>query len=166
MSAANPKKAVAALLPPGGAAVRPMTLGVYAALERIGSPLVTGKEPKDTLELVPSLYLLTHDPREVFRGNVLDLAMQWADTVGVDALERICDAAKRQMAALFDVVPEDAQKKSPADTTAGSPRRSTGRRAPTAGAGARSCGKSPRPRSSSSSGRSCAARTANGSASR
>ena len=111
MSRQNPRKAVAAMLPPGTAEIRPMTLGVYAALERIGSPLVTGEEPKDTLELLPSLYLLTHDPREVFRGNVLDLAMQWADTQPVEAMARIRDAAWRQMAAFFDVVPQAEKKK-------------------------------------------------------
>ena len=84
MSKANPRKAVAAILPlavecPCGATVRPMTLGMWAALERVGSPLVTGKEPKDTLELVPSLYLLTHDPREVLRGSFFDDAVAWAD---------------------------------------------------------------------------------------
>lgn len=150
MSKANPKKAMAALLPPGGAVIRPMTLGVYAALERIGSPLVTGKEPKDTLELLPSLYLLTHDPREVFRGNVLDLAMQWADTQPVGVVERIREAAARQMAAFYDVVPQlgesEAAKKK---TTAGSPRSSTGPRGRTAGASKKSSGKSRRARSRS-----------------
>ena len=102
---------MAALLPPGTAEIRPMTLGMYAALERIGSPLVTGEDPKDTLELIPSLYLLTHDPREVFRGNVLDLAMQWADTQPVEAMARIREAAWRQMAAFFDVVPEGKKKR-------------------------------------------------------
>lgn len=159
MSRQNPRKAVAAMLPPGTAEIRPMTLGVYAALERIGSPLVTGVEPKDTLELIPSLYLLTHDPREVFRGNVLDLAMQWADTQPVEAVSRIRDAAYRQMAAFFDVVPQDEKKKSPA-TTGGSRTTPTGRRAPTTGAGARSCGKSPQAHSRSSGGRAAAAKTA------
>jgi len=111
MSKANPKKAMAALIPPGGAVIRPMTLGVWAALERIESPLVTGKEPKDTLELIPSLYLLTHDPREVFRGNIVDLAMQWADTQPVGVVSAIREAAERQMAAFFDVVPQDDEKK-------------------------------------------------------
>ena len=150
MSKANPKKAMAALLPPGGAVIRPMTLGVYAALERIDSPIVTGKEPKDTLELIPSLYLLTHDPREVFRGNVLDLAMQWADTQPVGVVERIREAAARQMAAFYDVVPQlgesEAVKKK---TTAGSPRSSTGPRGRTAGASKKSSGKSRRARSRS-----------------
>ena len=50
MSKSNPRKAMAALLPlplkvSGGYSVKPMTLGMWAALERIGSPLVTGEEP-------------------------------------------------------------------------------------------------------------------------
>ena len=62
---ANPKKAIAALLPPAidcgeGASVHPMTLAMWAALERIESPLITGKPAKDTMDLLPSLYLLTH----------------------------------------------------------------------------------------------------------
>lgn len=159
MSRQNPRKAIAAMLPPGTAEIRPMTLGVYAALERIGSPLVTGEEPKDTLELIPSLYLLTHDPREVFRGNVLDLAMQWADTQPVEAMARIRDAAYRQMAAFFDVVPEPEKKKSRA-TTGGSRTTPTGRRAPTTGAGTRSCGRCRQAPSRSSGGRGAKAKTA------
>ncbi len=148
---------MAALMPPGQAAIRPMTLGVYAALERIGSPLVTGKPAKDTLEIIPSLYLLTHDPREVFRGNVLDLAMQWADTVPASALAEIKDAADAQIRALSDVLPEieDAPKKK---TTAGSPSTPTGPRGPTTGASRKSSGKSRPPRSSSSDGRRSSAR--------
>ena len=102
---------MAALLPlavecPCGETVRPMTLGMWAALERVGSPLVTGEEPKDTLELVPSLYLLTHDPREVLRGSFYDAAVAWADTLPVSALEEITRACYRQMGAMFDVLPE------------------------------------------------------------
>lgn len=152
MSKANPRKAMAALLPPGQAVIRPMTLGVYAALERIGSPIVTGVPAKDTLELIPSLYLLTHDPREVFRGNIVDLAMQWADSVPVNTLAEIKDAADAQIRALSDVLPEvenDPQKK----TTAGSPSTPTGPRAPTTGPSRKSSGKSQPPRSSSSDAR-------------
>ena len=127
---------MAALLPlpigcGNGVTVKPMTLGMWAALERIGSPLVTGEEPKDALELIPSLYLLTHDPREVFRGNVVDLSMQWADTVPVatmDAIRRACYPA-------------------------GLPRSSTGQPRPTTGASRKSCGPSRSPRSASCGGR-------------
>ena len=89
-----------------------MTLGMWAALERIGSPLVSGEEPKDVMDLIPSLYLITHDPREVFAGNVLDAAMRWADTLPVGALDMIREAAYRQMNASFDVIPEEGESHS------------------------------------------------------
>ena len=149
---------MAALLPlpigcGNGVTVKPMTLGMWAALERIGSPLVTGEEPKDALELIPSLYLLTHDPREVFRGNVVDLSMQWADTVPVATMDAIRRACYRQMNAAFDVMPEDDPKKArSAGTTAGFPRLSTGQPKRTTGASGKLCGKSRSLRSRSSGG--------------
>ena len=120
MSRTNPRKAMAAILPltvecPCGAVVRPMTLGMWAALERVGSPLVTGKDAKDALELVPSLYLLTHDPREVLRGSFYDDAVAWADTLPVSALEEITRACYRQMGTMFDVLPEVKKKTPPGD---------------------------------------------------
>ena len=157
MSKANPRKAVAAILPltvecPCGATVRPMTLGMWAALERVGSPLVTGKEAKDTLELVPSLYLLTHDPREVLASGFFDAAVAWADSLPVTALGEIRDACYRQMDAMGDVLPEVKKKSRPG--TGGSRPSPTGRRASTAGAGEKSCGKSRQARSRSCVGRS------------
>lgn len=154
MSRTNPRKAMAALLPlplktACGVTVRPMTLGMYAALERIGSSLVTGEESKDTLELIPSLYLLTHDPREVFRGNVLDLAMAWADTMPVSAVEEIKAACLRQVGAMTDVIPQlspEELKKNGAETTDGSPRSRPSRQKPSAGLTSKSCGKSRRAR--------------------
>ena len=153
MSRTNPRKAVAALLPlavrcPCGVTVRPLTLGMWAALERIGSPLITAEPPKDALELVPSLYLITHDPREVLASGFFDAALAWADTLPVTALGEIRDACLRQIGAMGDVLPEVKKKASPA--TAGSRQSPTGRRTSTAGAGGRSSGKSPRARSSCS----------------
>ncbi|MBR0506176.1 MAG: hypothetical protein IJJ84_12290, partial [Kiritimatiellae bacterium] len=150
MSKANPRKAMAALLPlavecPCGCTVRPMTLGMWAALERVGSPLVTGKEAKDTLELVPSLYLLTHDPREVLRGSFYDDAVARADTLPVSALEEIQRACYRQMGAMFDVIPE--VKKNSRPETDGSRPSSTGPRVSTAGGLMKSSGRSPAPQS-------------------
>ena len=166
MSKSNPRKAMAALLPlpigcGNGVTVKPMTLGMWAALERIGSPLVTGEEPKDALELIPSLYLLTHDPREVFRGNVVDLSMQWADTVPVATMDAIRRACYRQMNAAFDVMPEDDPKQARgAATTAGLPRSCTGRPKPTTGASKTSSGTSRSRQSASSGGSGSSGRTA------
>lgn len=160
MSKANPRKAMAAMIPPAQTVIRPMTLGMYAALERIGSPLVTGVDAKDALELLPSLYLLTHDPREVFRGNILDLALQWADTVPVSAMAEIRAACEAQLGAVMDVIPEVDPKKAPsAATTGGLPRSSTTSPAATTGPSARSSGKSPSPRSPSSAARKASERT-------
>lgn len=156
MSKANPRKAMAALLPlpikvGRDLTVAPMTLGMYAALERIGSTMVTGKEPKDLVELIPSLYLLTHGATEIFRPDFFDAAFAWADTVPTSVVERIKTACYRQLNAAFDVIPEeDPKKKAPPAMTAGSPRSSTGRPRPTAGATAKSCTKCPSPRSASS----------------
>jgi len=165
MSRINPRKAMAALLPlpikvGEGLSVRPMTLGMWAALERIGSPLVTGEEAKDVLELIPSLYMITHDPREVFKGNVLDLAMEWADTVPVTTMKAIQEACARQLNAAFDVMPEEdpSKKAEGAATTVSLPRSSTGPQANTDGPSAKSCGKSLSLRSSSSKGRRNSAR--------
>lgn len=142
MSKGNPKKAVAAILPspvetPERLVVKPMTLAMYAALERIDSPLVTGREPKDAAELLPSLYLLTHGAEEIFAGNLCALAFAWADTVPVTALDSVREACERQMRCVLDVMPE-AQKKTAGGTTGGSRARSTSPRRNTAGAGARS----------------------------
>lgn len=159
MSKANPTKAMAALLPLEirvsgyDFTVRPVTLGMYAALERINSPLITGREPEDTLELIPSLYLLTHDPREVLTGNLVADALAWADTVGVDAVAAIRQAAARQLNAGLDVVPEDDEEAPKKKRTAGSPTSSATPRKPTAGAMRKSSGAPPSPRSSSSGAR-------------
>lgn len=120
MSIRNPAKAINALLPlpikcgdgKDAPVVRPMTLGMWAALERIKSPMITGVDATDTLELLPSLYLITHDPREVFTGNLLDLAMQWADTQPVETIELIKAAVYRQFEAVLDVIPETDGKTS------------------------------------------------------
>jgi hypothetical protein len=156
MSKQNPAKAMAAILPlPIQAGkdivVQPMTLGMYAALERIGSPLVTGEDPKDLLELIPSLYLVTHDPREVFRGNLVELAMEWAIAVPASVVEAIRTAASRQLNAALDVIPEDSDDplKKKREMTDGLRISSTGRLTRSAGATRKSCGKSRSRRSAS-----------------
>lgn len=153
MSKGNPKKAIAALMPgairtPEGLVVRPMTLAMYAALERIDSPLVTGKEPKDAAELLPSLYLLCEGADKIFAGNLVALSFEWADQLPLSALQHVREACDRQMRTVMDVMPE-AQKKTPKVTTAGSPRPSTKQPKPTAGPTAKLSRKSPLQRSCS-----------------
>jgi hypothetical protein len=117
---ANPKKALAALMPSDidvgyGLSVAPMTLAMWAALERIDSPLITGKAAKDTLELLPSLYLLTHGAVEILEGDINKKAITWANSVPVNILIRIRDACYKQIAVAMDVIPEGGKKKAPTD---------------------------------------------------
>lgn len=140
---ANPKKAIAALMPPAidcgeGASVHPMTLAMWAALERIESPLITGKPAKDTMDLLPSLYLLTHGAAEILSGNLLAKAYEWADTVSPLVMERIRRACAEQITVVTDVIPEGGKKKL---QTVGSPRSSTTSRPPTTGRSKQSSGK-------------------------
>ena len=155
MSQANPRKAINALLPlsieAGGVTIQPMTLGLYAALEKIGSPLLTG-ETVQTLDWLPTLYLMTHDPEEALVGNLADKAFAWAKTQPVTIVESIRRAAFVQMGRVEDVLPQAKKKRTRPNkvTTAGSSNGSTTPPVATAGATAKSCGKS-RPRRSRSS---------------
>lgn len=116
MSKGNPDKAMAALLPlpirvSGGYSVNPMTLGMFAALERIKSPLVNPDiHDGDMLDLIPSLYLLTHDPLEVFKADLIVASMDWANTVPPTILAEIQTAAYKQINTALDVVPEKKRR--------------------------------------------------------
>lgn len=114
MSRANPRKAIDALMPlsieAGGVTIQPMTLGLYAALEKIGSPLLTG-ETVQTLDWLPTLYLMTHDPEEALVGNLADKAFAWAKTQPVTIVESIRRAAFAQMGRVEDVLPQAKKKK-------------------------------------------------------
>ena len=126
MSKSNPRKAIAALIPeaieiPGiDVVVRPLTLAQFAILERLDSPLLKNGKTT-TLELLPSLYVLCHEPAESLHGNVMDKAVAWADSLPPNCVELIKDAANRQVKTVVDVVPEVSVKKKGA-TTAGSSR--------------------------------------------
>lgn len=119
----NPAAALAALLPQPvpvegtREVVRPFSLALYAALDRIHSPLLYGGAP-DALELLPSLYIATHGPDEWFKPDILARATAWADALPPSALPALRDAVKTQIAALMDVTPE-SKKKDGAEPTAG-----------------------------------------------
>lgn len=155
MSRANPRKAIDALMPlsieAGGVTIQPMTLGLYAALEKIGSPLLTG-ETVQTLDWLPTLYLMTHDPEEALVGNLADKAFAWAKTQPVTIVESIRRAALAQMGRVEDVLPQAKKKRTRPNkvTTAGSSSGSTIAHVAMDGATTKSCGKS-QPRRSRSS---------------
>lgn len=154
MSSANPEKAVRAILPapiacPCGCVVRPLTLGVFAVLERIRSPLLGETPPDGALSLVPSLYALTHDPADAIAPGLFERSLAWADSLPPSALAEIKRAADRQVAAMLAVVPEPPPSKKKAITD-GSPSSPNGPRTNTAGRTTKSSSAS-RPRRSRSS---------------
>lgn len=125
MSAANPKKAVAALLPAaidcGGASVKPLTLAVYALLESVNSPFLDGRKA-NALELLPSLYIVTHEPGECLDEDFAAKALQWGDTLDAGALQRINNAVAVQVQRILEVARQPAGKVKKKGTTDGSPR--------------------------------------------
>lgn len=133
MSKENPVKALRALLPRPiaidglGVEVRPLSLAAFALLDEIGSPLVRerGTVPNTPFALLPSLYVLTHDPLDVLAGmageNLLKTALQWADTLPPSALAKIDHAARVQIGVFLDVAPK-SKKEEGTQTTDGSPR--------------------------------------------
>jgi hypothetical protein len=145
MSTSNPAKAMSALIPepivtPEGVAVRPLTLGTFALLERIKSPTLYKCEV-DSLALLPSLYLMTHDPAEVHSAfDRLDaLALSWAETLPPTAVGSIEAAAKSQIQRMLDVIAPEGDGKKKA-TTAGSPASPNGPPRPTTGIWTTFCG--------------------------
>ncbi|MBR0196654.1 MAG: hypothetical protein IJQ34_08070 [Kiritimatiellae bacterium] len=128
---ANPKKAIAALLPcpiqTSAGPIKPMTLAMWAALEKIGSPLVTNRDAKDTLELIPSLYLLVNGAEKLFEPDLAYKAFIWADGLAVGALEEILNACRAQIKTVMDVIPEDDEGEKRKKPTGRSPSSRAGR---------------------------------------
>jgi len=143
MSKTNPRKAISAIIPapipiPGtDVAVRPLTLAAYAILEKIESPLVVPCEGRVTaLDLLPTLYVLAHDPMEALSADLAAASVDWADTLPPTVLLQMEDAARRQIHAFLDVMPEAVKKKT-ASQTDGLPNSPDGPAKPTDGRGAR-----------------------------
>lgn len=127
MSQANPKKAVAAMLPAPidcghGVRVLPLSLAHYALLERIGSALVAAERRKASpLELIPSLYIVTRPARETMEAveDLSERALAWAETLPPTVLPKVKDAVAEQIRLMMDVVPQPEEDKKKAGTTAG-----------------------------------------------
>ena len=161
MSKENPVKALRALLPRPiaieglGIEVRPFSLAAASLLDEIGSPLVRerGTVPNTPFALLPSLYVLTHDPLEVLAGmtgeNLLKTSLKWADELPPDALEKIERAARIQIGVFLDVAPQAKKEAGTRKTTDGSPRSPSSRRPSSAGRSTTSSTASPPARSRS-----------------
>lgn len=100
MSKANPERAINALLPQPievqgtGLVVKPLTLGRYAILEAIKSPMLSGAKTS-IMAYIPSLYVVTHDfMTDYDLSSLYEKAFQWADTIPPGTLGRIVEAVR------------------------------------------------------------------------
>lgn len=107
----NPKLVVEAVLDP-----KPLTLGQYALLERIGSPFLGETRHYAFWELLPSLYVLSMPPAEAVQHlSTLEAdALQWADTLTSEEAAKQIQSINEAITAFVRAIPkkgDDAQKK-------------------------------------------------------
>ena len=119
----NPKAAIEALFPQSidcgeGVEVKPFSLATYALLEKIGSYIIFPHEP-DQEETLKSLYICTHDAKEVFKNfdKVGELAFEWASGLRPAMVNTITDAILKQVDAVKKAMPpEEDNTKNPPQT--------------------------------------------------
>lgn len=109
----NPKAALEALFPQPidcgeGVWVKPFSLATYALLEKIGSYIIFPHEPTQE-ETLASLYICTHEPKEVFRDfdELKDKAIDWAGTLRPAMFKTISDAILKQIQAVKNAMPPE-----------------------------------------------------------
>lgn len=125
MATENPKSAIDAILEDdkeleSGVRIYPITLGRYALLELVKSPLIDKDTPFSTSTLIPTFYIMTRDFTEL-RGfnsrNIEELEMaanEWAESQTIDASSEILNEILAKFALVNRVKPdvaEDTKKK-------------------------------------------------------
>lgn len=111
----NPKAAIEALFPQSidcgeGVEVKPFSLATYALLEKIGSYVIFPHEPTQE-EVLKTLYICTHDAKEVFKGidKLTNLSIDWASGIRPGLLPIITDAIFKQVDAVKDAAPPEQE---------------------------------------------------------
>lgn len=118
----NPEKAVDAILEgevqTETDVVFPLTIARYAYLEKIGSPLLTGKPDIDGTLATAFVMTCPRDQLKKLRKkeDVLEAALEWADSRPFDQLAGIVDAVVEKLQTLGYVAPnaeDETGKKKP-----------------------------------------------------
>lgn len=109
----NPKSALDALFPQPidcgeGVIVKPFSLATYALLEKIRSYIIFPHEPTQE-ETLASLYICTHDPKEIFRNfeTLQDDSIDWATTLRPAMFPKISDAILTQINLVKNAMPPE-----------------------------------------------------------
>lgn len=129
--AGNPKQALDALINPS-----PLTLGQFALLERIGSPLLDGQY-SSVSDTGAGLWLLSLPAAEAGKrwSEAYTASIPWLDALAPAEYSRRLAQALAGITAFYRMLPkpdEGSKKKGP--ETAGSPSSPNGPAGPTAGA--------------------------------
>lgn len=116
----NPKAAIEAAFPDDikiceGLYVKPLSLAHYALLEKINSYLIIDDHEPDSLEVLKTYYICTHNSKDVFKvlPDLDTIALEWADGLPPVITHAISEAITKQIQAMMKVVPEmdDGKKK-------------------------------------------------------
>lgn len=120
MSNFNPKSSTNALFPKPiecgyGVEVYPLTLAHYALLEKINSYLVNGDHEPDTIEVIQTYYICTHDAKDLINDfdNLKNNSFEWASGLPPSVSLAISNAVKTQIELMMKVLPvtDDGKKK-------------------------------------------------------
>lgn len=121
MSKTNPKASIEAMFPKSidcgfGVEVKPLTLGHYALLEKIDSYLVNGEHKPDSIEVIKTFYICTHDSKQILESfsNLEEESFKWAETLPPGITTSIANAILKQIDAMANVIPhigEEGKKK-------------------------------------------------------
>lgn len=103
--------------------VYPLTLGRYALLELAESPFLDSSREMSMTNMMPSLYVMTHDMKELKGIGPRDAdrlyaaAQEWADGINLEDVPELVKSILQKMQDLMKVAPstgksDDDQKKS------------------------------------------------------
>jgi hypothetical protein len=131
MATENPKSAIDAILEDdkeignNGLRIYPLTLGRYALLELVKSPLINKETEFSTLTLIPTFYIMTREVSELKGYNSRNIeeleqkSMEWAETQTINDSGKILDELLQKFNLVQRVKPdveEDTKKKGPPQT--------------------------------------------------
>lgn len=110
----DPKRAVDAILAGpqnvGKHTVYPLSIGRFACLEKIESPLLTGKD--DAMKTIATAWVMTRDIDEIAsvatRPDIIQQkSIVWADTVDQHEFAAITSSIVSMLETLYDTSPDD-----------------------------------------------------------
>lgn len=130
MAGENPKSAIDAILEDdkelkSGLRIFPITLGRYALLELVKSPLIDKDTKFSTISLIPTFYIMTREVSELKGYNSRNIeqleadAMEWAENQTIQDSNEILDELLQKFNLVQRVKPdvaEDTKKKGPQPT--------------------------------------------------